>query len=253
MLHPQPLLSIRGLTRSFTEGQRTLTILAGVDLAVQSGEFVALLGRSGSGKSTLLHLVAGLDRPDAGTLLFQGTPAHQHGGMHQFRNRHIGMVFQAYHLLPELTALENTLLPALMGSNMLGWIRQRSILRTRASELLTRMGLGDRLNHKPSKLSGGEKQRVAIARALINQPKLLLADEPTGNLDAQTAKEIMQLLQDLHQGGLGMLLVTHDERIAKQADRIVHLEHGRIVSSLSEPQSSTNPPNPTTDSAQLLS
>src|ERR1019366_1268886 len=189
----EPLLSARGLSKSYAMGRRTLEVLRGVNLDVARGEFLALRGASGAGKSTLLHLMGGLDSPNAGEIHFAGQNLanFSEGELTHFRNRRVGFVFQAYHLLPELTALENVCLPARVARISV------STAAKRAEELLARVGLKDRLDHKPSELSGGEQQRVAIARALINEPELLLADEPTGNLDSHTGGDIIELLKSL--------------------------------------------------------
>ena len=187
------LLSARALTKTYILGKRSLDVLRGVDLDVARGELLALRGASGAGKSTLLHLIGGLDSPNTGEILFDGRDlaGFSERQLTQFRNRRVGFIFQAYHLLPELDALENVCLPARMAR------MNRSTVEARGRDLLARVGLQDRLDHKPSELSGGEQQRVAIARALINQPELILADEPTGNLDSRTGGEIIELLKSL--------------------------------------------------------
>lgn len=228
-----PLLHARGVVKRYRLGRQTLEVLRGVDLVVPRGAFVALRGASGAGKSTLLHLLGGLDTPDEGEIWFQGrnlaglSPAE----LSRIRNRHIGFVFQAYHLLPELDALENVCLPARIARTDPNEAVQRG------RELLQRVGLGNRMAHKPAELSGGEQQRVAIARALINQPDLVLADEPTGNLDSATGEEILQLLLQIraeHQ--VTLLMATHDDRVAAHALQIVDLADGRIQN---------RPPRPT--------
>jgi ABC-type lipoprotein export system ATPase subunit len=221
------LLSARALTKTYTMGKRSLEVLRGVDLDVARGEFLALRGASGAGKSTLLHLIGGLDLPNAGEILFtsQNLAAFSERQLTDFRNRSVGFVFQAYHLLPELTALENVCLPARMA-------RTSAVsAAARGCELLTRVGLKDRLDHKPSELSGGEQQRVAIARALINEPVLLLADEPTGNLDSHTGGEIIELLKSLRvEKQMTLVIATHDARVAAHAQRVIELVDGRIAS-----------------------
>ena len=221
------LLSARALTKTYTMGKRSLEVLRGVDLDVARGEFLALRGASGAGKSTLLHLIGGLDLPNAGEILFasQNLAAFSERRLTDFRNRSVGFVFQAYHLLPELTALENVCLPARMA-------RTSAVsAAARGRELLTRVGLKDRLDHKPSELSGGEQQRVAIARALINEPVLLLADEPTGNLDSHTGGEIIELLKSLRvEKQMTLVIATHDARVAAHAQRVIELVDGRIAS-----------------------
>jgi ABC-type lipoprotein export system ATPase subunit len=221
------LLSARRLTKTYVMGKRTLEVLRGVDIEIARGDFVALRGASGAGKSTLLHLLGGLDTPNAGEIIFAGENLSRfsEGQLTDFRNRRVGFVFQAYHLLPELTALENVCLP--------GRVARRSPreLVSRAGELLARVGLAERLEHKPFELSGGEQQRVAIARALINDPVLLLADEPTGNLDSHTGSEIMDLLGGMREGRQTTLVIaTHDAKIAALAPKVIELADGVIAS-----------------------
>ncbi len=220
-----PLLRARALTKTYTMGKRSLEVLRGVDLDVARGEFLALRGASGAGKSTLLHLIGGLDLPNAGEILFDGQNLVKFSErrLTEFRNRRVGFIFQAYHLLPELTALENVCLPARMA-------RMASAkVELRGRELLARVGLKDRLDHKPSELSGGEQQRVAIARALINEPELVLADEPTGNLDSKTGGEIIELLKSLRvEKNTTLVIATHDAKVAANAERVIELVDGRI-------------------------
>ncbi len=221
----EPLLTARRLSKSYAMGRRTLEVLRGVDLDVARGEFLALRGASGAGKSTLLHLIGGLDTPNAGEIHFDGQDLARlsDSKLTYFRNRRIGFVFQAYHLLPELTALENVCLPARVARISAGVAAQRG------SELLARVGLRDRIEHKPFELSGGEQQRVAIARALINEPELLLADEPTGNLDSHTGGEIIELLKSLRaEKHMTLAIATHDEKVAAHAERTVQLADGQI-------------------------
>jgi lipoprotein-releasing system ATP-binding protein len=221
----EPLLSARGLSKSYAMGRRTLEVLRGVDLDVARGEFLALRGASGAGKSTLLHLIGGLDSPNAGEIRFDGQDlaAFSESKLTHFRNRRVGFVFQSYHLLPELTALENVCLPARVARISAGTAVKRG------SELLARVGLQDRIEHKPFELSGGEQQRVAIARALINEPELLLADEPTGNLDSHTGGEIIELLKALRaEKHMTLAIATHDEKVAAHAERTVQLADGQI-------------------------
>jgi ABC-type lipoprotein export system ATPase subunit len=222
----EPLLSARGLAKTYTMGRRTLEVLRGVDLDVARGEFLALRGASGAGKSTLLHLIGGLDLPNAGEILFEGNNlvAFSERRLTEFRNRRVGFIFQAYHLLPELTALENVCLPARMARI------SSATVEVRGRELLARVGLKDRLDHKPSELSGGEQQRVAIARALINEPELVLADEPTGNLDSKTGGEIIELLKSLRaEKNTTLVIATHDAKVAANAERVIELVDGRII------------------------
>jgi lipoprotein-releasing system ATP-binding protein len=202
-----------------------------VDFSIQEGEFVAVLGQSGSGKSTLLHLLGTLDAPDAGEIHFEGNRVDDLPSRARdvLRNKYFGMVFQFYHLLPELTTLENILAPRMIGEGVVRyWLNRRKHIE-QARHLLELVGLGHRLTHKPKELSGGEMQRAAVARALIAQPRLLLADEPTGNLDRQTGREIMDLLQSLNrQQNLTIVMVTHDHAIAALADRTVRLVEGLV-------------------------
>jgi len=221
----EPLLSARGLKKTYVIGKRTLEVLRGVDVEIARGDFVALRGASGTGKSTLLHLIGGLDTPNAGEIFFDGQNVSKfsEGELTHFRNRRVGFVFQAYHLLPELTALENVCLPARVARIATGTAVKR------AEELLARVGLQDRHDHKPSELSGGEQQRVPIARALINEPELLLADEPTGNLDSQTGGEIIELLKSLRpEKPMTLVIATHDAKVAASAPRVIELVDGQV-------------------------
>lgn len=220
-----------GLYKSYYKGPIEVPVLRGVNLEVREGEFVAVVGQSGCGKSTLLHLLGTLDAPDKGEIFYadrrvDNLPAPQRD---RLRNRHVGMIFQFYHLLPELNTLENVLFPLMIGHGIGAYLRRRSEFRNRAQELLDLMGLGHRLKHRPRELSGGEMQRAAIARALVTSPSLLLADEPTGNLDQATGAEILCLLKDLNRReNLTIVMVTHDPTIAAAADRVVRLAAGRI-------------------------
>ena len=218
-----PRLLLRGLTRRLPSGGRQLTILDAVDLEVGAGEFVAILGPSGSGKSTLLALAAGLDRPTAGEVYLDGRPLHRlsEDDLARVRRRHVGFVFQSFHLLQNLTARENVLLPL--------ELLAAPDAEARADELLERVGLAERGHHYPSQLSGGEQQRVALARAFAPRPDLLLADEPTGNLDGATGELVLRILRELReQAGTTLVLVTHDPAVAALADRRVYLRDGRI-------------------------
>jgi ABC-type lipoprotein export system ATPase subunit len=201
-----------------------------VDLAVREGDFVAIIGASGSGKSTLLHILGGLDRPNKGTVSFDGRNLGRMraGEVNRYRNKTVGFVFQFYHLLDELSVLENVLLPSMVSRSISGWFMTRRSARRQAQELLEQMGLGDRVGHKPYQLSGGERQRVAIGRALMNRPRLLLADEPTGNLDSATGNGILEAFERLNRAGQTIVMVTHDERIAARAGRTITLVDGRI-------------------------
>lgn len=220
-----PLISATGLRKSYQLGRRTLEVLCGVDLAVQRGEFIALRGSSGAGKSTLLHLLGGLDTPNAGEIQFKASKLSSlsNRDLAFFRNRSVGFIFQSYHLLPELDALENVCLPARMARmNVNDCIR-------RAEALLGLVGLKERMDHKPYELSGGEQQRVAIARALINEPELILADEPTGNLDSHTGEGIIDLLCEIQRERQATLIIaTHDAKVAARAPRVIQLVDGRI-------------------------
>ena len=231
---PKPLLELNNINKTFRLGPADVRVLTGAGLTVYEGEFVALVGASGSGKSTLLHIAGALESADEGSVMFQGQDLSRMSrrSRHRLRNRSFGFVFQLYHLLPELSVLENVLLPAMVCAPWYkACIRARPGKR-RALELLEQLGLKDRLRHRPSQLSGGERQRVAIARALINEPALVLADEPTGNLDPKTGQTILDVLRGLHKGsGQSILLVTHDVNIAAQADRVVTLRDGKIVDS----------------------
>ena len=221
----EPLLSARGLSKSYAMGRRTLEVLRSVDLDVARGEFLALRGASGAGKSTLLHLIGGLDAPNAGEIRFDGQNLAEfsESELTHFRNRRVGFVFQAYHLLPELTALENVCLPARVARI------SADTAEKRGRELLSRVGLQERTAHKPFELSGGEQQRVAIARALINEPELLLADEPTGNLDSRTGGEIIELLKSLRaEKHMTLAIATHDANVAASAPRVIELVDGQI-------------------------
>jgi len=226
-----PIMRAVGVHKHYQMGRADLHVLRGVDIAAHTGEWLCILGASGSGKSTLLHLLGGLDTPDEGDVMFrdQSLFALSTAERDRFRNQHVGFVFQFYHLLPELNVVENTLISAMVGASLGVWSRQRTELRERASELLGRLGLGERLHHRPNELSGGERQRVAIARALINQPDVLLADEPTGNLDRETGKTILDVLEKIHdEEQQTVVMVTHDHSVADRADRVLTLELGKL-------------------------
>ena len=226
------LLVADNLSKTYRLGRVDVPVLNGTTLRINEGEWVAVLGASGSGKSTLLHLLGDLDRPDpgGGEVLFEdrSLAARSRRERNLYRNRSVGFVFQFYHLLSELNVLENTLLPALVGLHRWQYYRRIGELRRRGTELLEACGLGHRLKHRPRELSGGERQRVAIARALMNSPRVLLADEPTGNLDEKTGEGILDLIADQHRDGLTIVMVTHDPAIAARAERRVHLHDGRI-------------------------
>lgn len=225
------LLEAKEVQKSYRLGQAQIHVLKGVDLRVSRGELVAVVGTSGSGKSTLLHILGALDKPDKGTVSFAGRDLNRAtaGELNRFRNKKVGFVFQFYHLLDELNVLENVLVPAMAGVSVPGWILCRRRAREKARQLLGQFGLAERAKHKPYQLSGGERQRVAIARALMNEPELLLADEPTGNLDSETGNGILEVLERLNRAGQTIVMVTHDDRIAAKAGRTVKLADGVIV------------------------
>lgn len=224
------ILKAEGIHKSYRMGATQVKVLKGVDLAVKKGEFVAIVGASGSGKSTLLHILGALDKPNKGVVTFdkRDLSRFSSGELNRFRNKTVGFVFQFYHLLDELSVLENVYLPAMTGKSVLGWLACRRWAKNRARELLAQLGLAERAKHKPYQLSGGERQRAAIGRALMNEPQLLLADEPTGNLDSATGNGILEVLEKLNGAGQTVIMVTHDERIAQRAGRIVTLVDGKI-------------------------
>ena len=225
------LLAATGLTKSYRKGQMVIPVLKGVELAVREGEFLAIVGQSGSGKSTLLHLLATLDAPDGGRIDFRGERIDDLAGPRRdaLRNHHMGMIFQFYHLLPELDVAENVLAPLMIRHGVWSYYRRRRELQEAAARLLTMVGLEHRLGHKPRELSGGEMQRAAIARALVAGPEVLLADEPTGNLDYQSGREIIELLRRLNrEEKLTIVMVTHDRSIAEKAHRVIRLVDGRV-------------------------
>lgn len=219
------MIEVRNLCKSFGNGPGRVEVLREIDLHVQRGERVAVVGVSGAGKTTLMHILGALDRPTSGEVFFAGREVRSLRGpaLDAFRNRTIGFVFQFHQLLPEFTALENVMMPALIAGRPFTEAREKGAL------ILGEVGLSHRLSHKPGQLSGGEQQRVAIARALVQEPSVLLADEPTGNLDSATSEEIFLLLERLHRDrGLTMIIVTHSEQLAGRLDRIVRIEDGRI-------------------------
>lgn len=222
----------KDLFKSYQLGRVTLEVLKGVSLNVRAGEFVAITGVSGSGKSTLLHLLGLLDVPDSGQVVLEDidTAGLSAGRRNRMRCNDIGFVFQFYHLLADLNILENVLISAKVDLSVIQWFSRRGEVRARARELLGKLGLGDRLKHKPKELSGGERQRVAIARALMNRPRLLLADEPTGNLDSEAGRGIIKLLRRYNQDhGQTIVMVTHDAALADATDRYVVLKDGKLV------------------------
>ncbi len=221
-----PLLEARGIVKSYPVGGTALTVLRDLDLQVEAGEMVAIMGASGVGKSTLLHLLGGLDRADRGSVAIAGSDltSLSDAALVAFRNRHVGFVFQFHHLLPEFSAVENAEMPMRIARMPM------KETRPRAEELLTRVGLAGRLAHRPGMLSGGEQQRVAVARALAMHPSVLLADEPTGDLDEQSADALHGLLREMHQAyGLTSIIATHNPRLASGCDRVLRLEGGRLV------------------------
>ena len=225
------ILRASALRKTFRMGDSEIAVLKQIDLNVRPGEFIAIEGRSGSGKSTLLHLLGALDTSDGGTINYAGQDfsAISQSERCRLRNEEFGFVFQFYHLLPELNVLENTLLAAMVRYSWLSYRLHKKQLRQKAIELLAQLGLAERMKHRPAQLSGGERQRVAIARALMNEPKILFADEPTGNLDVDTGRQIMNLLEDLHrQRNQTIIMVTHDRSLAREADRVLVLRDGKL-------------------------
>jgi ABC-type lipoprotein export system ATPase subunit len=221
------MVEAKDVRKTYAMGRVSLEVLKGVSLAIDPSSFVSIMGPSGAGKSTLLHLLAGLDTPTRGEIRWEGrvVSSLSDAERSRFRNRTVGIVFQFYHLLPELSAMENVMLPGLVAGHGVG-----PRLRERAAACLKQVGLGTRSRHRPRELSGGEQQRVAIARALVNEPKILLCDEPTGNLDSKAGTDVMELLIGLHRrGGMGLLVVTHQAKLAQLAERVVVLEDGKIV------------------------
>jgi lipoprotein-releasing system ATP-binding protein len=218
-------MEARGVSKTYRLNSRPVTVLQDARLEVKAGEVLGIVGASGVGKSTLLHILGGLDHPDSGTVCFRGKNIYSQGNafLEKFRNRHIGFVFQLFNLLPDFTALENAMLPGLIGA------MDKKQARERAEHLLEQMGLKDRLNHKPGELSGGEGQRVALARSLVNQPDLLLADEPTGNLDARASDSFMDLIRGLNKKfNQTFVIVTHSQKIAHSMDRVLQLSDGKV-------------------------
>ena len=219
-----PIIDIKGITRDFQLGSETVYVLKGIDLVINKGEYVALMGPSGSGKSTLMNILGCLDTPTSGSYILNGKQVSE---MHddelaEIRNKEIGFVFQTFNLMPRTTALDNVALPMVYA----GFSKEER--NKRATEVLSQVGLADRMDHKPNQLSGGQRQRVAVGRALVNKPSIILADEPTGNLDSKTSIEIMKLFGEIHANGNTVILVTHEEEIAAHAHRIIRLRDGII-------------------------
>ena len=226
-IHPlqPPIIELRGVSRVYDTGRLQVAALAGVDFRVAEGEFVAIVGPSGSGKSTLMNVLGCLDRPTSGTYHLAGVDVGSlsDDGLAQLRSRRIGFVFQSYNLLPRTSALDNVAAPLMYQG--VGAGRRRTL----AAAALERLGLGDRLDHEPTELSGGQQQRVAVARAIVTDPALILADEPTGNLDTHSGAEVMALLHELHRGGRTIVLITHESEVASQASRQIHIRDGRVA------------------------
>ncbi len=222
----KPIIEIKEITRDFPLGNETVYVLKGIDLTINKGEYVALMGPSGSGKSTLMNILGCLDTPTSGDYILNGKDVSKMDDdeLAGIRNKEIGFVFQTFNLLPRTTALDNVALPMVYA----GYSKSERI--ERATEVLNQVGLGDRMDHKPNQLSGGQRQRVAVARALVNRPSIILADEPTGNLDSKTSVEIMNLFNEIHANGNTVILVTHEEDIAEHAHRIIRLRDGVIES-----------------------
>lgn len=222
----EPIINIKGITRDFPLGTEVVKVLKGIDLTINKGEYVALMGPSGSGKSTLMNLLGCLDTPTSGSYILNGKDVSQMSDdeLAGIRNKEIGFVFQTFNLLPRTTALDNVALPMVYA----GFKKPERVAR--ASKVLTQVGLEDRMDHKPNQLSGGQRQRVAVARALVNHPSIILADEPTGNLDSKTSLEIMGLFNEIHSNGNTVILVTHEEEIAAYAHRVIRLRDGIIES-----------------------
>ncbi|WP_425077115.1 ABC transporter ATP-binding protein [Psychroserpens sp. S379A] len=220
------VIEIRGIIRNFQLGQETVYVLKGIDLDIEQGDYVAIMGPSGSGKSTLMNLLGCLDTPTAGSYILNGNDVSQmtDDQLADIRNTEIGFVFQTFNLLPRTTALDNVALPMVYAG------MSKSDRNKRAEEVLTDVGLADRMDHKPNQLSGGQRQRVAVGRALVNKPSIILADEPTGNLDSKTGHEIMTLFDEIHKAGNTVIMVTHEEDIAAHAKRVIRLRDGIIES-----------------------
>jgi lipoprotein-releasing system ATP-binding protein len=225
-------LAARDLVKEYVQGDEKLRVLRGISLNVREGEFLVIVGASGAGKSTLLHLLGLLDSPTSGEVLFEGKSLTRISDLQQarLRNKLFGFVFQFFHLLPDFNALENVMMPAYVRFRTVEWARRRQEMRARAGELLARVGLKERLRHRPNQLSGGERQRVALCRALINQPRVLLLDEPTGNLDRKTGEQIHQLIREINRAERQtIIMVTHDESAAQTAGRLIRIRDGELT------------------------
>ncbi len=220
------VIDIKGIIRNFKLGQETVYVLKGIDLTVKRGDYIAIMGPSGSGKSTLMNLLGCLDTPTDGSYILNGSDVSTmtDDALAEIRNREIGFVFQTFNLLPRTTALDNVALPMIYAG------MSKKDRNARAEEVLKNVGLGDRMDHKPNQLSGGQRQRVAVGRALVNKPSIILADEPTGNLDSKTSLEIMHLFDTIHAAGNTVILVTHEEEVAEHAHRVIRLRDGMIES-----------------------
>jgi lipoprotein-releasing system ATP-binding protein len=226
------MLTATDIAKTYRRHRVSVPVLRGLSLTVRAGEYLSVVGASGSGKSTMLHLLGGLDAPDAGRITLDGQRIENLSGRSrdELRNRTFGFVFQFYHLLPELSALDNVLMPAYVSESFVGWWGKRRQWRKRALEILDRVGLGGRVKHKPRELSGGEMQRAAVARALLMKPRVLLADEPTGNLDAETGESIVRLLKELNrEDRLTVVMVTHNMDLAHGTDRVLKMAFGKLV------------------------
>jgi lipoprotein-releasing system ATP-binding protein len=225
-------LAARDLVKEYVQGDEKLRVLRGVSMQVREGEFLVIVGSSGAGKSTLLHLLGLLDSPTSGDVVFEGKSLTRLSGLQQarLRNTLFGFVFQFFHLLPDFTAVENVMMPAYVRFRTIEWAHRRREMRARAEGLLARVGLKERLRHRPNQLSGGERQRVALCRALINQPRVLLLDEPTGNLDRRTGEQIHQLIHEINRAERQtIVMVTHDETAAKAAGRLIRIRDGELT------------------------
>lgn len=250
----RPLLAVEAVSKSYSMGRTSLSVLRGCTFDVREGEFVAIMGKSGSGKSTLLHILGALDVPQKGQVVFDGRPVFADERSRRLRasivdafstaerrrislRRHdFGFVFQFYHLLPELNVLENVLLPRMVSLSVRAWFSRGRAARADAVRIIERVGLSERIKHRPNELSGGERQRVALARALVHSPRVLLADEPTGNLDAETGQRLMKLLRGLHREGQTIVMVTHDVGMTAYADRVLELHDGGLRARETEPR-----------------